>query len=375
MATDYKNLIDINGLTAFKQESDKLYETKANVSLLAGRVTTLENDDSDANTIEVVKVNNVALTPDATKAVNVVVPTTVAELTDASNYAQTTDIPTNLSDLTNDNNTVTDANYVHTDNNLTTALLNKLNGIDDGAEVNAIDTIKVNNVAQTVTSKSVDITVVEGTANGTIKVAGTDVSVHGLGSAAYHDADDLGDDNVIESVKVNGTALTPDANKAVDVTVPTTVAQLTDASNYALASSLGTAAGKNFESAVGNDADLPTGAAVQAYVTGLGYQTAAQVATAVEAYGYQTAAQVATAIGNANHIQASFVASLPVTGQTNVLYLVPDDQGKDNKDMYIWDATESEFVLIGNTEVNLTGYTVESQFSVATAAQVQALFA
>ena len=30
-----------------------------------------------------------------------------------------------------------------------------------------------------------------------------------------------GEANVIETVKVNGTALTPDANKAVDVTVPT----------------------------------------------------------------------------------------------------------------------------------------------------------
>lgn len=38
--------------------------------------------------------------------------------------------------------------------------------------------------------------------------------------------------NVIETVKVNGTALTP-SNKAVNVTVPTTVAQLTDSSSYA----------------------------------------------------------------------------------------------------------------------------------------------
>lgn len=44
--------------------------------------------------------------------------------------------------------------------------------------------------------------------------------------------------NTIETVKVNGTALTPDGNKAVDVTVPTTVAELSDASNYALASDL-----------------------------------------------------------------------------------------------------------------------------------------
>lgn len=38
--------------------------------------------------------------------------------------------------------------------------------------------------------------------------------------------------NVLETVKVNGTALTP-SNKAVNVTVPTTVAQLTDSSSYA----------------------------------------------------------------------------------------------------------------------------------------------
>lgn len=45
-------------------------------------------------------------------------------------------IPTKLTDLTNDGNFVTDANYVHTDNNFTTALKNKLNGIATGAEVN-----------------------------------------------------------------------------------------------------------------------------------------------------------------------------------------------------------------------------------------------
>lgn len=45
-------------------------------------------------------------------------------------------IPTKLTDLTNDGNFVTDANYVHTDNNYTTADKNKLAGIAAGAEVN-----------------------------------------------------------------------------------------------------------------------------------------------------------------------------------------------------------------------------------------------
>ena len=40
-------------------------------------------------------------------------------------------------------------------------------------------------------------------------------------------------ENVIETIKKNGTALTV-TEKAVNITVPTTVAELTDAGNYAL---------------------------------------------------------------------------------------------------------------------------------------------
>lgn len=73
--------------------------------------------------------------------------------------ADKTEIPTKTSDLTNDSNFPVDANYVHTDNNYTTTEKNKLGGIEAGAQVNKIETIKVNNVAQTITSKAVDITV------------------------------------------------------------------------------------------------------------------------------------------------------------------------------------------------------------------------
>lgn len=45
-------------------------------------------------------------------------------------------VPTKTSDLTNDSNFVADSSYVHTDNNFTTTLKNKLNGIASGAEVN-----------------------------------------------------------------------------------------------------------------------------------------------------------------------------------------------------------------------------------------------
>ena len=45
-------------------------------------------------------------------------------------------IPSKTSDITNDSNFAVDKNYVHTDNNYTTAEKNKLSGIASGAEVN-----------------------------------------------------------------------------------------------------------------------------------------------------------------------------------------------------------------------------------------------
>ena len=101
----------------------------------------------------------------------------------------------------------------------------KLDGISSGAQVNVIETVKVNGTALTPSSKAVDVLIAEGSTNGTVKVNNVDVSVHGLGTAAY---------------------------------VAT-------------------------ESAVANDGKVPTGAAVQSYVTGLGYQTSSDVQSAISA--------------------------------------------------------------------------------------------
>ena len=49
-----------------------------------------------------------------------------------------------------------------------------------------------------------------------------------------------GETNVINTVKVNGTALTPDSNKAVDITVPTSLSQLTSAHTHSEYATTGT---------------------------------------------------------------------------------------------------------------------------------------
>lgn len=110
--------------------------------------------------------------------------------------ADSSDVPTKTSDLTNDSSFVSDAGYVHTDVNFTSAKDTKLTGVEDGAEV-----------------------------------------------------------NVIETVRVNGTALTP-ASKAVDVSVPTTVAELSDASDYAKKTDL--VGGMTYKGSVQTYANLPS---------------------------------------------------------------------------------------------------------------------
>ena len=76
---------------------------------------------------------------DIANDLNFVEETSLADVAFSGAYADITGtpyIPTKTSDLTNDSNFASDANYVHTDNNFTTELKNKLNGIATGAEVN-----------------------------------------------------------------------------------------------------------------------------------------------------------------------------------------------------------------------------------------------
>lgn len=68
-------------------------------------------------------------------------------------------VPTKTSDLTNDSNFPSDANYVHTDNNYTTEEKTKLGGVAAGAQVNVIESVSVNGTPLTPTSKGVNIPV------------------------------------------------------------------------------------------------------------------------------------------------------------------------------------------------------------------------
>lgn len=101
-----------------------------------------------------------------------------------------------------------------------------------GVEVIETDPVFVASVAHSITQSMIDgwngkqAALVSGTniktVNGNSLLGSGDITIEGGGTSGG------GDENVIETVKVNNTALTPDANKAVNITVPTSLSGLTD---------------------------------------------------------------------------------------------------------------------------------------------------
>jgi hypothetical protein len=137
--------------------------------------------------------------------------------------------------------------------------------------------------------------------------------------------------NVIESVKVNGTKLTP-SSKSVDVTVPTKTSQLTNDSGYQSATS------------------------VESIITAKGYQTQSQVQSLIN-----------SAVGNITSIRYEKVTSLPATGSNGVIYLVAHSHGtQDIYDEYIWLSETKTYEKIGNTDIDLSAYVKKSELTAIT---------
>lgn len=71
-----------------------------------------------------------------------------------------------------------------------------------------------------------------------------------------------------------------------------------------------------------------------------------------------TTAFVQTAIGNLALITITVVETLPSTGQSNVIYLVPKSTSQTNNayDEYIWVTSTTSFEKIGDTQIDLSNY-------------------
>lgn len=108
-------------------------------------------------------------------------------------------------------------------------LLTALN-VANGAQVNVIEQVNVNGAKLTPTDKTVNVTITEGTANGTIKVNGTNVAVHGLGSAAYTDSTKYDASGTAERMitGISGSTVSmPSANYGIEVTTTQSAGKVT----------------------------------------------------------------------------------------------------------------------------------------------------
>ncbi len=210
-------------------------------------------------------------------------------------------VPTKTSDLINDSNFAVDANYVHTDNNFTTALKNKLNGIAAGAEVNVqSDWDQSDNTADDYIKNKPTIPTVND-ATLTIQKNGTTVQTFTA--------------NASQNVTAN-------------ITVPTNTNQLTN---------------------------------------GAGFQNESQVNALISA-----------AIAGITSFEYQIVQSLPATGEKGVIYLVPNSGSSPNiYDEYVWIASGSSgsFEMIGTTAVDLTDYMKKTDMVAITNAEIDAVVA
>ena len=318
MATKLTNVVTLDILSHFKSKLDEVFDTK--VDKVQGKGLSANDFTNDLKT----KLDGIA----AGAQVNVIESISVngTSQTITSKGVDIT-MPTKLTDLTNDGNFVTDASYVHTDNNYTSDEKTKLGGIETGAEV-----------------------------------------------------------NIVEIVKVNGTSLTPDSNRAVDVTVPTAVSDLTNDTGFITSADVpeasdttpsmdGTAAAGTGTTWARADHVHPTDTsrAPLASPALTGTPTAPTAAAGTNTTQIATTAfvtdAISTAVSSVYVVKGSkaTVSALPSSGnKTGDVWHVEADGSE-----YFWDGTQWEFM---GKVVDVSGFILESEVSVATESQVNALF-
>lgn len=191
-------------------------------------------------------------------------------------------------------------------NDYTTAEKNKLTGIEDNAEVNVIEEIEVNGTAATISGKKASITIQAG---------------------------------AIDSISVNGVAQTIDANKNVNITVPTDTNDLTNGAGF-------------IDNTVNN-------------LTNYYKKTETYTQTEID--------NIISAIATLN---IAIVQTLPTEDISNTtIYFVPKTTAETNNyyDEYIY--VNNNWELIGSTELNLSDYVRFSDLVAITNAEIDTIFA
>ncbi len=296
----------------------------------------------------------------------------------------------------------------------------KLDGIDTGAEVNVIETVKVNGTAQAITSKAVDITVptktgdltnnsgfitasgapvqkvngqtgevltttyvnVTETTQGSVKVLSADKTFDDL-IDLYHSGETIFAKYVISGA-VSDTAVLPCVVVPVDASTDTYFKFAGIVAIYDTEGNmdehfvqLKCDTNGNPEWSLEVNEEIPDFDYMQSYVGDKFNTVEAEIPTKVSQLtndsSYATETYVQEAIGDIAGITYSVVSTLPTTGEAGVIYLVPKTaETKDIYIEYIW--VNNAFEMIGTTAPDLSGYVKTSDLVELTNTEVQSIW-
>ena len=191
--------------------------------------------------------------------------------------------------------------------------------IATGGEANILNGVKVNGSALTITDKMVDILIATGEENGTISVNGAAVAIKGLADLAYKS--EIGEEDLNEAL------LASIAAKATEADLSALEVRVTDAEGRI---------------------------------------------SVLEAAGFQNAEQVQAAIAAASHLKYSVVDTLPEASaaDANTWYLLLNEE-TGHYDIY--GLIEDELKLIDDTTIDLTGYSTTEAMKAWVAQEITAL--
>lgn len=191
--------------------------------------------------------------------------------------------------------------------------------IATGGEANILNGVKVNGTALTITDKMVDILIATGEENGTLSVNGAAVAIKGLADLAYKSK--IGEEDLNEAL------LASIAAKATEADLSALEVRVEDAEGRI---------------------------------------------TVLENAGFQNAEQVQAAIAAANHLKYSVVDALPEASaaDANTWYLLLNEE-TGHYDIY--GLIEGELKLIDDTTIDLTGYSTTEAMKAYVAQEITAL--
>lgn len=214
--------------------------------------------------------------------------------------------------------------------------------IAEGGEPNVIETVKVNNTALPVANKAVNVEV---------PTATSDLNNDGDGESPFATEDYVGTyGGKIDKIQVNGTEQTI-TNKTVNITVPTNNNQLTNGAGYQTSTDVDML----IDTALANGSDPYT--------------------TTSDAQGL-----IDDALAEITGIDFQVVQTLPASGVKGTIYLVGTASPYDE---YIWiepTGGTAYWEQIGSTDIDLSDYWTSqsgqtNSLTAITTAQIDALFA